>query len=610
MLYSFPASVTSMAVHPLSPFYVAFACGDGSVRLVDRRMSLDSVGKIDTAVLAERGTVRQYKPYSIGSQPHKITSIQFNATGSELLVSFSEDYIYLFNSQVFQTGGSLSSRSSAFISKPVYLSQLEYYSPRGRRQSQSSSVKRKPPSSSHCGKSTPTSSLNQTQKSSEDVPPAKKLRLRGDWSDTGPEARPESSSEEGRRDRGHLMNRMSRMFAQWIDMSLSPGSTNDSSDRERAPSRYRRRRRIFPPTAPPPPDGASPTTTNTTTTTTTSSNTSSNNSFQWFDSENEEAVEEGEGEEEGRERGNSKVRDRPPTLESRDDITPEAVDLSNGSNKCATKSEGVATKDLSTSTEVARTATQASTNTGTADHKAGVLELSADKRHFCEKSDVQEGECDMSTSDAELPNLTVSGEVNDKSNNSSKNTNSFRTHDMLAEGDQSNSSDLMDSISDQTQSCDPANSPPSPSSQVEVTIENRTTNASPNHAPAVVIEGETDSDDSDGGQSCDDESHDCQEEGSHDLEENSSVFGHYFMKYKGHRNSRTMVCDTFILTKRVHMHIRVVTLYSCTSVYQCNSVIIIHTCTTQFTSTCDLYHSTDTDQAGQLLGRELGSEWE
>lgn len=582
------------------------------MRLVDRRMSLDSVGKIDTAVLAERGTVRQYKPYSIGSQPHKITSIQFNATGSELLVSFSEDYIYLFNSQVFQTGGSLSSRSSAFISKPVYLSQLEYYSPRGRRQSQSS-VKRKPPSSSHCGKSTPASSLNQTQKSSEDVPPAKKLRLRGDWSDTGPEARPESSSEEGRRDRGHLMNRMSRMFAQWIDMSLSPGSTNDSSDREGAPSRYRRRRRIFPPTAPPPPDGASPTTTNTTTTTTTSSNTSSNNSFQWFDSENEEAVEEGEGEEEGRERGNSKLRDRPPTLESRDDITPEAVDLSNGSNKCATKSEGVATKDLSTSTEVARTATQASTNTGTADHKAGVLELSADKQHFCEKSDVQEGECDMSTSDAELPNLTVSGEVNDKSNDSSKNTNSFRTHDMLAEGDQSNSSDLMDGISDQTQSCDPANSPPSPSSQIEVTIENRTTNASPNHAPAVVIEGETDSDDSDGGRSCDDESHDCQEEGSHDLEENSSVFGHYFMRYKGHRNSRTMVCDAFIHTKtcshaRTCMCSHTVQLYVCLPTQQYN--YYSHMYNTIHFYTCDLYHSIDTDQAGQLLGRKLGSEWE
>ena len=73
-----------MAVHPLSPFYVAFALGDGSVRLVDRRMTQDLIGKIDLPDLAERGTVKQYKPYSIGTQPCKITSVQFNSVGSEL----------------------------------------------------------------------------------------------------------------------------------------------------------------------------------------------------------------------------------------------------------------------------------------------------------------------------------------------------------------------------------------------------------------------------------------------------------------------------------------------------------------------------------------------
>ena len=45
---------------------------------------------------------------------------------------------------------------------------------------------------------------------SDSVPPAKKLHLRGDWSDTGPKARPEVDSKGGGgrgRERGHLMNR-------------------------------------------------------------------------------------------------------------------------------------------------------------------------------------------------------------------------------------------------------------------------------------------------------------------------------------------------------------------------------------------------------------------
>ena len=89
------------------------------------------------------------------------------------------------------------------------------------------------------------------------------------------------------------MNRMLRMFAQWIDMSLSPSSTNESSssDRGDVPGRYRHRRRRrmvpLPPTTHH--DGASPSTS--------SSATSSNDSFQLFDSDsNETEVEEGEGE--------------------------------------------------------------------------------------------------------------------------------------------------------------------------------------------------------------------------------------------------------------------------------------------------------------------------
>ena len=87
------------------------------------------------------------------------------------------------------------------------------------------------------------------------------------------------------------MNRMSRMFAQWIDMSLNPSSTNEftSSDCGDVPGHYchHRRRRV----SPHPPthcDRASPGA---------SSATSSNDSFQLFDSDsNKTEVEEVEGE--------------------------------------------------------------------------------------------------------------------------------------------------------------------------------------------------------------------------------------------------------------------------------------------------------------------------
>ena len=186
-----------------------------------------------------------------------------------------------------------------------------------RRKKRSSFVKRK--SLSNYDDSPPASSTSKPAPKSDSVPPAKKLHLRGDWSDTGPKARPDVDFEGGGkggegggeggggrgRERGHLMNRMSRMFAQWIDMSLSPSSTNEtsSSDHEDVPGRYRHhRRRRVPPPPPTHHDETSPST---------SSVTSSNDSFQLFDSDsNETEMEEQEGE-----RGESEFRDHPATLD-------------------------------------------------------------------------------------------------------------------------------------------------------------------------------------------------------------------------------------------------------------------------------------------------------
>ena len=517
VLYSFPASATSMAVHPLSPCYIAFALGDGSVRLLDRRMTKNHVGNIDLPNLADKAMVKQYKPHTIGTQPHKITSVQFNTVGSELLVSYSEDYVYLFSNRLFHAFRDTAVMdSSAFLSRPVYLSQLERYSPSHRR-NRSSFVKRKP-LSNHGDSPPPTPPSSKPAPKVDSVPPAKKLRLRGDWSDTGPEARPEVDSEGGEgggeegggggREGGRLMNRMSRMFAQWIDMSLNPDpSSSSSSNHGAVPSRYRHRRsrRVPPPTHR---DGASPSAS--------SATSSSNDSFQLFDSDSNEAeVEEGEGER-GEERGESESREHPATLDSKeDDIFPVVVESPNGA---AVKSEGVVTMDASTVSERSTPPSPDLAEVGEKKVLLSPIELqNSDTRSDTERetSSVVDTEATFTLSDGER----------EKSSDSRDSKNDFRTQDAT-------SSPMHESEGEQNSQVEG-----SVASNVTVTIESRTKNSSPDSAPAVVVEGQTDSDDTceeDG--SCD-ESHDSQKR-SHD---DGLLCSQYFMRYKGHRNSRTMV---------------------------------------------------------------------
>ena len=209
-----------MAVHPLSPHYVACGLGDGSVGLMDRRMagvSHDALPVLSPLELTSKSTSRKYRASSLGSRSYKITSVQFNSVGSELLANYSEDYLYLFNSGLFGCGG-----GTGAISKPTYASQCEWY-PGGGKRRRCDSVKRKPVGASVASRSGEV--IPPTSSSTDRGPPVKKLRLRGDWSDTGPEARPEAqSTHEG----SSLMNRMSRMFAQWIDMSLDPSHQDPS----------------------------------------------------------------------------------------------------------------------------------------------------------------------------------------------------------------------------------------------------------------------------------------------------------------------------------------------------------------------------------------------
>ena len=253
ILCRFPSAVTSMAIHPLQPHYVAVGLGDGTLRMLDRRRTdywQDSNLQSAVQVLHASCVPVQYRPAAIGDQKLKITCVNFNQDGTQIVASFSEDYVYVFNTGIPSYCSDFS-RTPHRVSRPRYLSHCERYSGRALKQpahpTKCEARHQKRTSSSDCG--APPANSASTQSSAVSVgavgaqgrvlPAHKRIRLRGDWSDTGPEARPESwelelSQGEGR---GNLVNRMSRLFERWMDIALdSVSEDEDEGEGERGES--------------------------------------------------------------------------------------------------------------------------------------------------------------------------------------------------------------------------------------------------------------------------------------------------------------------------------------------------------------------------------------
>ena len=101
-LCRFPAAVTSMAIHPLEPHYMVVGLGDGTIRLLDRRRAdyWQDPGNIESfnpLLMGASCALVKYRPDSLKNQKLKITSVNFNPNGTQILASYSEDYVYLFN---------------------------------------------------------------------------------------------------------------------------------------------------------------------------------------------------------------------------------------------------------------------------------------------------------------------------------------------------------------------------------------------------------------------------------------------------------------------------------------------------------------------------------
>nr|XP_029499936.1 DDB1- and CUL4-associated factor 6-like isoform X2 [Oncorhynchus nerka] len=158
-------AVTSIAISPVESFYLATGCSDSSVRIYDRRM----LGTIATGFQTGSGVAgmcARFVPRHLVNKSCRVTSLAYSRDGREVLASYASDYLYLFDPK----------------------------DDKGRELKGPSQDNKK-----------------ETQQ--------KRLRLRGDWSDTGPLSRPESERERDGESRPgvSLMQRMSDMLSRWFE---------------------------------------------------------------------------------------------------------------------------------------------------------------------------------------------------------------------------------------------------------------------------------------------------------------------------------------------------------------------------------------------------------
>ncbi|XP_017265730.1 DDB1- and CUL4-associated factor 6 isoform X1 [Kryptolebias marmoratus] len=177
-------AATSISISPLVPYYLAVGCSDSSVRIYDRRM----LGTRATGNYMGRGTTGmcvRFVPAHLSNKSCRVTSLCYSEDGQEVLVSYSSDYIYLFDPKDDQA--------------------RELKGPSEERREE----------------------LRQ--------PPVKRLRLRGDWSDTGPRARPESERERDGEQSPNvsLMQRMSDMLSRWFEEASEAQSSRGTRPQAR-----------------------------------------------------------------------------------------------------------------------------------------------------------------------------------------------------------------------------------------------------------------------------------------------------------------------------------------------------------------------------------------
>ena len=159
-------SVTSLSINPDNPVYLAAACSDSVVRIYDQRMI--QKGRPVCDLCPDHIKKRSKKVFS----NNRITSLEYSRSGKELLVSYTSEYVYLFR---------LNSGGERDCSWPL------------------------------------EGDSQQVESTSEDTDQAgsfPRIRLQGDWSDTGPT----DANNSG------VIHRVSLLFQRWLGEAIRNNS--------------------------------------------------------------------------------------------------------------------------------------------------------------------------------------------------------------------------------------------------------------------------------------------------------------------------------------------------------------------------------------------------
>ncbi|KAK9747163.1 WD domain, G-beta repeat [Popillia japonica] len=189
ILISNTNAVTALDINPMASHHLAVGCSDSTVRIYDRRC-LTTQG---TAYRSAKSFATFIAP-ELEDRPYRITSLSYSKDGREMLVSYSCDHLYLFGIQ---------ERSYAEL----------------RRNNRLKSKLK------NCS----------TKRDRKSPPPVRRLRLRGDWSDTGPDARPERENSSGISQarpqlQGNLMQRMTLVLSRMLNDPMTRAALNAGGD--------------------------------------------------------------------------------------------------------------------------------------------------------------------------------------------------------------------------------------------------------------------------------------------------------------------------------------------------------------------------------------------
>lgn len=197
-----PTALTAMALSPGGlGHHVAVGSADSQVRIYDRRC---------LRTVSPKGYSLPIKCFTIPSakRPFRVTSVSYNGAGDQLLVNYSSDHLYLFDA----TAQGLDVAKTFSVSF-------------GESEEEQPPVAEEGPSSvSAAAQGTTRNRRSVVVGSSSDsgwLRP-RRLRLRGDWSDTGPDARPEgdlSGAAAGQARpilQAPIMNQMTEMLSRML----------------------------------------------------------------------------------------------------------------------------------------------------------------------------------------------------------------------------------------------------------------------------------------------------------------------------------------------------------------------------------------------------------